>query len=50
MSTFSLMYQSVNSFWKVAVQHVGCVFAYFYGGHKNVFGYDFETLLNKTFE
>ena len=29
------MWQSVNLFLKTAVEHVGCVFAYFCGRHKN---------------
>ena len=32
-----LMDQSVNLVWNIAVYKVGCVFAYFWGGHKNNF-------------
>ena len=37
MHVFSLMGQKVYLVSKIAVQNVGCVFAYFCGGHKNNF-------------
>ena len=35
----------MNLVWKIAVQNVGCVFAYFCGGDKIILHYDFVALL-----
>ena len=41
MSVVTLMCQSVYLSWKMAVQNAGCTFAYFCGGTKTIFGYNF---------
>ena len=46
----SLICQIVNLLWKIAVQNDGCAFAYFCGGHKNIFGYNFVAPLNQKVE
>ena len=48
MWVFSLMGQDVNLARKVAVQNVGCVFAYFCGGHKNNFPIRFRSSFKIT--
>ena len=42
----SLICEKVNLSWKIAVQNVGCVFAYFCGGHKNNFRLQFRNSFN----
>ena len=42
---FGLMWQSVDLFWKAAAWNVGCIVAYFCGGHKKDLGYDFVSPL-----
>ena len=44
MQILILMCQSRNIFWKRAVKNVGCLFAYFWGGHKNNFWLLFQSL------
>ena len=40
MQIFSLLFQTVNFLWKIVVQNACCIFAYFYGGHKKICGYN----------
>lgn len=47
MKRGSLMCHSVNVKWKIAVQNAGSDFAYFCGGHKKNFGYNFTNPFNK---
>ena len=44
------MSQSVNLSWKMAVQNACFAFAYFCGGHKIVFGYNFVAPLKPFLE
>ena len=43
----SLMFQRVNLFTKITVLIVGCAFAYFPGGRKIIFDYNFRVPLLK---
>ena len=38
---FSLICQSVYLSWEIAVKNVVCISAYFCGGHKIIYGYNF---------
>ena len=40
------MCQSVNLFWKTAVQKIGCLSVHFCGGHKINYGYIFVAPLS----
>ena len=43
------MCQSVNLFWKKAVQNVGCVSAFFVADSKIIYGFNFVVPLNVVF-
>ena len=46
----SLICQSVNVSWKIAVQNASCVFAYFCDGHKNNVWLQFFSSVKKLFQ